>query len=288
MPGEAGIHENTELIGETAGEDEQDLPTGYLREGSPSVTSSLQETEAAHAEPPKSVEAASEPVFRARVARGPWAESAELANAAAAQPSPAAAGGDVQAVETQAAATAPEAAPPAPPQESTAATAQPSTSVLQTTPLSATPPQSPWEQIAASVTAEDSTAPAGPKVEFEDTPPRVAARGDITTSGPLPSLDGFEDLHEWIQMNPHDTGAHIALASAYTQAGDVESALRLYRRMLRKPNVSETVMRMIEDELIDMAPEADHIARFHQVRGDLYLRQGRHREAIEEFNKLVI
>jgi pentatricopeptide repeat protein len=146
---------------------------------------------------------------------------------------------------------------------------------------------SPWKQIAAAATVDSPQADKGAQVQFNEEPPKMPVRGDITTSGPLPSLDGFEDLNEWVERNPHDMGAHIALASAYTQAGEVDTALRVYRRMLRKPNVSDTVLRMIEDDLSELERDATQHARFHQLRGDLFLRLGRHREAIEEYNKLA-
>jgi pentatricopeptide repeat protein len=128
---------------------------------------------------------------------------------------------------------------------------------------------------------------AGSQVQFEqDYTPKMPTPGDITTSGPLPTLDGFEDLNAWIERYPQDMGAHMALASAYTQAGDIDTALRVYRRMLRKPNVSENVLRMVQDELADLEAQAQHYPRYHQVRGDLLVRQGHRREAIEEYNKL--
>jgi pentatricopeptide repeat protein len=124
-------------------------------------------------------------------------------------------------------------------------------------------------------------------VQFEeDYVPRMPAQGDIMTSGPRPTLDGFEDLTAWIERYPQDMGAHMALASAYTQAGDIDTALRVYRRMLRKPNVSDNVLRMVQEELNDLEEQAAQYPRYHQVRGDLLVRQGHRREAIEEYNKL--
>jgi pentatricopeptide repeat protein len=135
------------------------------------------------------------------------------------------------------------------------------------------------------VAAQMGSAQALAQAE-ENYAPKMPTPGDITTSGPLPSLDGFEDLSAWIERYPQDMGAHMALASAYTQAGDIDTALRVYRRMLRKPNVSENVLRMVQDELGDLEDQAQQYPRYYQVRGDLLVRQGHRREAIEEYNKL--
>lgn len=109
---------------------------------------------------------------------------------------------------------------------------------------------------------------------------------DIMTSGPLPSVAGFEDLVGWVADNPQDIGAHMALASAYAQSEDLDSALRVYRRIIKKPTTSDTTLKVIWDELSDLSPQAQHLPRFHQLSGDLLLRLGRHREAVEAYNKL--
>ncbi len=117
--------------------------------------------------------------------------------------------------------------------------------------------------------------------------PQVGAGRDIYTSGPLPELEGFEELHALVNQNPNDIGAHVALAAAYTQFGDMDTAIRVYRRILRKRNVSLAVLRLITEELNEFAGDLEGNPLFHQVRGDLYTRQGRNHEAIQEYNKIV-
>jgi tetratricopeptide (TPR) repeat protein len=115
---------------------------------------------------------------------------------------------------------------------------------------------------------------------------RLPSEVDIMTSGPLPSIPGFEDLVGWVADNPQDIGAHMALASAYAQSQDIDSALRIYRRIIKKPTTSETMLRMIWDDLSDLSLHAQHLPRYHQLSGDILLRLGRHREAIEAYNRL--
>ncbi len=122
-----------------------------------------------------------------------------------------------------------------------------------------------------------------PRIEM----PKIGAVRDIYTSGPLPELEGFESLRMLVDNNPDDIGAHIALAAAYTQLGDPDTALRVYHRVLKKRAVSDSILRLITEELNDYEAELQGNAKYHQVRGDLYTRQGRHQEAIREYNKIV-
>jgi tetratricopeptide (TPR) repeat protein len=108
----------------------------------------------------------------------------------------------------------------------------------------------------------------------------------LPQSGPLPRLQGFEELQGWVSSNPEDMGAAIALASAYAQAGHTAYALRMYRRILKKRSVSPAILTMIGDELDEMEGELAGQPRYHQTRGDLLMKQGRFKEAIEEFNKI--
>jgi|GEM_PF-4871134 len=108
----------------------------------------------------------------------------------------------------------------------------------------------------------------------------------LLSSGPLPELDSFDELQEMTNRNPDDLSAHMALAAAYTQAGELDPALRVYRRLLKKRNLSTTMMQMIADELAEFERDARGQPRFHQVLGDLYMKQGLYREAIEEYNKI--
>jgi hypothetical protein len=108
----------------------------------------------------------------------------------------------------------------------------------------------------------------------------------LLSSGPLPELDSFDELQDMTNRNPDDLSAHMALAAAYTQAGELDPALRVYRRLLKKRNLSTTMMQMIADELAEFERDARGQPRFHQVLGDLYMKQGLYREAIEEYNKI--
>ena len=116
--------------------------------------------------------------------------------------------------------------------------------------------------------------------------PKVGDGRSMYTSGPLPELEGFEALRQLVEANPDDIGAHMALAAGYSQLGDISTTLRVYRRVLRKRNVPAMFLSLIAEELNDYEREMQGDAHYHQVRGDLYMKQGRHQEAIQEYNKI--
>ena len=116
--------------------------------------------------------------------------------------------------------------------------------------------------------------------------PKVGTGRDMLTSGPLPELEGFEALRQVVEANPDDIGAHMALAAGYSQLGDLNTTLRVYRRVMRKRSVPAMFLSLIAEELNDYEPEMQGNAHYHQVRGDLYMKQGRHQEAIQEYNKI--
>ncbi len=143
-------------------------------------------------------------------------------------------------------------------------------------------------------TASEPQAAAPPQSRPEPQPqdqPSVAATpklaSELVLSGPLPEIEGFDELKTLVDNNPNDIGSHMALAAAYTQLGDLDTALRVYRRVLKKRIIPPTFLRLIQEELNDFSSELTGNAHYHQVRGDLYMKQGRHHEAIEEYNKIT-
>ena len=159
----------------------------------------------------------------------------------------------------------------------------PWTSYSETTDFTMPAPQAHTQAQAKTQPEPVASSLSGPLFEQSV---RLPAESDLMTSGPLPSVAGLEDLVGLVANNPQDIGAHMALASAYAQAEDFDSALRVYRRIIKKPTTSETMLKMIWDDLSDLGPQAQHLPRYHQLSGDLLLRLGRHREAVEAYNKL--
>jgi pentatricopeptide repeat protein len=251
----------------------------------PAVTAQVPETAAPPAvgQGPDVVDEAApqeDTVFRARVASGAWGDAPAVSEPQQQANVPAAETGQATQPEPE------QAAKEASDGYGVGVRKAARTKVL--TPVERDASQGRWDRASDAAGSQGGTTEnADGQVQFEEEyVPKMPAQGDILTSGPLPTLDGFEDLTAWIERYPQDMGAHMALASAYTQAGDIDTALRVYRRMLRKPSVSDNVLRMVQEELNDLEEQASQYPRYHQVRGDLLVRQGHRREAIEEYNKL--
>ncbi|MDQ3928777.1 MAG: hypothetical protein M3328_06480, partial [Chloroflexota bacterium] len=182
----------------------------------------------------------------------------------------------------------------------TAEPAQEAEAVEEVTPVAAptaTPAPTPAAAAAPSVAPGPVPVPAEvPEYAYQPMQgqpeasdvemPKVGEGRSMYTSGPLPELEGFEALRQIVEGNPDDIGAHMALAAGYSQLGDLSTTLRVYRRVLRKRNVPAMFLSLIAEELNDYERDMQGDPHYHQVRGDLYMKQGRHQEAIQEYNKI--
>ncbi len=135
------------------------------------------------------------------------------------------------------------------------------------------------------VAAQASAGTAAPAQETEQAEAENIFP-DKLGSGPLPALESYGELQELAQDNPDDISTHMALATAYTQSGEIDAALRVYRRILKKQSVTPAILQMIADELGDLEPEMSGHPRYHQVLGDLLMKQGLYQDAIKEYNKI--
>ncbi|MEA2576112.1 MAG: hypothetical protein QOH93_3410 [Chloroflexia bacterium] len=152
-----------------------------------------------------------------------------------------------------------------------------------TTTPSATPTSTP---VPAEVPEYTYQPMQGQQTDQNVEMPKVGEGRNMYTSGPLPELEGFEALRQVVEANPDDIGAHMALAAGYSQLGDLNTTLRVYRRVLRKRNIPPMFLSLIAEELNDYEGEMQGNAHYHQARADLYMKQGRHQEAILEYNKI--
>jgi thioredoxin-like negative regulator of GroEL len=147
---------------------------------------------------------------------------------------------------------------------------------------SVTPEAEPQVRMPEVTTAQQAPAPR-PVSMPEGRSPYISS---TQMSGGLAHVEGFESLQSIVAARPNDQGARIALAVAYTQAGHLEHALYEYRRLLQLRDISAPMLHMLDEQLVDVAEQADGMARFHQLRGDLYMKQGRFQDAIEEYNRV--
>lgn len=142
------------------------------------------------------------------------------------------------------------------------------------------------DEIKARVAGGMAAPPVAPdQIVATQSSSDLVTTGHLT--GPLPTLSGFEELTELLASNPDDIGAYAAMAEAYTQAGQYEHAIQVYRRILKKRNLSASMLQMISDDLSDIQHEVEDLPRYHQVMGDMLMRMGRYKEAIDEYNKMA-
>src|SRR5439155_22558630 len=141
--------------------------------------------------------------------------------------------------------------------------------------------------LESQVPSPQPPVPA-PRAAARDSAP-LAARdtqpGDLSATGPLPTVAGFEHLEVMVKDKPDDLGAHMALAVAYAQAGYMEHAMHEYGRLLKNRHVPPPMLQLISDLLSDVEDEATGSVRFHQARGYRYIKQDRYTDANEEYNK---
>jgi tetratricopeptide (TPR) repeat protein len=92
----------------------------------------------------------------------------------------------------------------------------------------------------------------------------------------------LEDYVEHLRSNPRDQGARLALARAYSQAGDLDQAMEHYELMLSFGSMVEEV----RDDLESTAESApDHLPT-HELLADAYMRTGELQKALDKYRWL--
>ena len=67
------------------------------------------------------------------------------------------------------------------------------------------------------------------------------------------------------------------------QTSQVEAALGEYKRLIKQGELLDPIVEDIQD-LIETSEEATVLQRLHRALGDAYSKQGRWREAMEEYS----
>ncbi|HUS70897.1 MAG TPA: tetratricopeptide repeat protein [Anaerolineae bacterium] len=153
------------------------------------------------------------------------------------------------------------------------------------------------EEMAAAEVSESSwegaepptSAPEEPLVPEEESPlPEAVLRyEDETLAAPSPEATrgpawALEDYVQHLQSNPRDQSARLALARAYSQAGDLDQAVEHYQVMLSFGSMVEKVKDDLESTA-DSAP--DHLPT-HELLADAYMRTGELQKALDKYRWL--
>jgi len=96
--------------------------------------------------------------------------------------------------------------------------------------------------------------------------------------------DVLQDYVEGLLVEPNDYYARLIVASAYQDAGKHDLALEHYETIIQSaPSLPEQVVANLED-IVRTVPNSE---KAHQLLGDAYLKQGRHDDAIAQYNQAL-
>jgi len=117
-----------------------------------------------------------------------------------------------------------------------------------------------------------------------ETRPFEPSQATIAPQADEPDRSVIDSLLHRLEQNPDDCQARLALAAAYQQVDEPESAAAEYRRLIR--DVPELVPQLI-DNLKWLSHTWPDCAAAHRALGDAYMKLGLFQQAIEEYNYVL-
>ena len=144
------------------------------------------------------------------------------------------------------------------------------------TPAVAQPSVPPTARAQATLDSA-SRAPTQP---VQAAPPAVPVQAVAPPMGDLPDLTVYQ---EQLAAEPSNHGLRLAIARMMGQTSQVEAALGEYKRLIKQGELLDPIVEDIQD-LIEASDEATVLQRLHRALGDAYSKQGRWREAMEEYS----
>jgi tetratricopeptide (TPR) repeat protein len=158
----------------------------------------------------------------------------------------------------------------------------PAAPIEETAPAEVSEPS--WEVTEAPIGERE--APSVPE-EVPSLPETVVAREGESLAAPGPEAApgpawAVDDYVKHLQSNPRDQQARLALARAYSQAGDLDHAAEHYELMLSFGSMLEEVKGDLEST-VESAP--DHLAT-HELLADAYMRTGELQKALDKYRWL--
>jgi hypothetical protein len=170
--------------------------------------------------------------------------------------------------------------PPEPEAEPTAVEADSTRSEV-----SVAPPPEPPRVTAPPAIPEPAraVAPTTPPPAPEAAPPRRAARPPADDQPPASSGNELLDAYvRRLEGDPHNHGLRLSVARAGGQMGMPDFALQQYRYLLKQNTLLDQIADDIQDLILD-ADDRQLLKRLHRTLGDVYTKQGRLAEAIDEY-----
>jgi thioredoxin-like negative regulator of GroEL len=96
-------------------------------------------------------------------------------------------------------------------------------------------------------------------------------------------MPDLSDYQQQLAADPNNVGLRLALARMMGQTNQVDAAMSEYKRLIKQGQLLDQIVEDIQD-LIETNEEATLLQRLHRALGDAYSKQGRWREAMEEYS----
>jgi tetratricopeptide (TPR) repeat protein len=147
-----------------------------------------------------------------------------------------------------------------------------------------------WREEEQEEAEAVSQEPVAPQI-VEEKPPVAEAMAEVEEVSPEQPPEeisqpdwGVEQYVEHLDANPRDHTARLALARAYSQAGDLDQAALQYQMMLSFGGMIHEVTSDLEST-VDSSP--DHL-RTQELLADAYVRAGQLQKALDKYRWLRV
>jgi tetratricopeptide (TPR) repeat protein len=129
----------------------------------------------------------------------------------------------------------------------------------------------------------EAEAPAAPQPEAPVRSAQPAQPAPVAAAASSDDMPDLSDYQQQLAADPNNVGLRLALARMMGQTNQVDAAMSEYKRLIKQGQLLDQIVEDIQD-LIETNEEATLLQRLHRALGDAYSKQGRWREAMEEYS----
>ncbi len=155
--------------------------------------------------------------------------------------------------------------------------------VPETAPVAEAPSAPEATPVAEAPSAPEAVpaaeAPSAPEPAAPARPPRMADAAQITSTG----NDIIDAFLRQLESEPDNDVLRLSVARVVGQIGMPDVALKQYRHLVKHNRMLDQVSSELQD-MIAYSDDARLLPGLHRVLGDVYAKQGRLREAIDEYS----
>src|SRR5262249_45742621 len=151
-----------------------------------------------------------------------------------------------------------------------------------------TPPEPAQPPHMAEEVRQTAAQPAPrtpPARSVDRSEPAVAPRSTQPATAPAASASNemLEGFLGQLEADPQNYALRLSVARVGGQIGMTDFAMQQYKQLIKRNELLDDV----RDDLTDLISDADDqqtLQRLHRLLGDVYSKQGRFREAIDEYS----